>query len=74
MMAMRSADQENIRPSAKVGTRAAATQVAAKIEIGQRAEQPRRVLGQHHLLAHQAEQVAIGLNQAAGPGGAAAAP
>ena len=31
MMAMRSADQENIRPVAKVGTSAAATQVAAKI-------------------------------------------
>ncbi len=30
MMAMRSADQLNIRPVAKVGTRAAATQVAAK--------------------------------------------
>ena len=31
MMAMRSADQEKIRPVAKVGTSAAATQVAAKI-------------------------------------------
>ena len=31
MMAMRSADQLNIRPVAKVGTSAAATQVAAKI-------------------------------------------
>ena len=31
MMAMRSADQEKIRPVAKVGTSAAATQVAEKI-------------------------------------------
>ena len=31
MMTMRSADQENIRPVPNVGTRAAATQVAAKI-------------------------------------------
>ena len=31
MMAMRSADQENIKPVAKVGTSAAATQVAAKM-------------------------------------------
>ena len=31
MMTMRSADQENIRPVPKVGTNAAATQVAAKI-------------------------------------------
>ncbi len=31
MMAMRSADQLNMRPVAKVGTSAAATQVAAKI-------------------------------------------
>ena len=31
MMAMRSADQLNSRPVAKVGTSAAATQVAAKI-------------------------------------------
>ena len=31
MMAMRSADQEKIKPVAKVGTSAAATQVAAKI-------------------------------------------
>ena len=31
MMAMRSADQENIRPVAKVGTSEAATQVAAKM-------------------------------------------
>ena len=31
MMAMRSADQENIKPVAKVGTSAAPTQVAAKM-------------------------------------------
>ena len=40
MMAMRSADQENSSPVAKVGTSAAATQVAAKIEIGSGAKQP----------------------------------
>ena len=34
MMAMRSADQENISPVRKVGTSAAATQVAAKIRYG----------------------------------------
>ena len=74
MMAMRSADQENMSPVRKVGTSDAATQVAAKIEVGNDAEQPRGVLGQHHLLAHEPHEVAIGLDRAAAPAGAAAAP
>ena len=63
MMAMRSADQENRSPVRKVGTSEAATQVAAKIEIGNDAEQPRGVLRQHDLLAHEPHEIAIGLDQ-----------
>ena len=74
MMAIRSPDQVNIRPVAKVGTSAAATQVTAKIDVRRDAEQPRGVVGQHHFLAEQAAEVAIGLDQRRARGGVAGAP
>ncbi len=74
MMAIRSPDQVNSRPVAKVGTSAAATQVSGEDQIGRGAEQPGGVLGQHHLLAEQPAQVAIRLQQRRRRAGAAAAP
>ena len=62
-MAMRSADQEKIRPVAKVGTSAARNPGRGEDQIGDRAEQPGRVVGQHHLLAQQPDEVAIRLDQ-----------
>ena len=62
-MAMRSADQLNISPVANVGTKAAATQVPANIMIGHDAEQPRCTFRQHHLLAHESNEVAVGLDE-----------
>ncbi len=49
MMAMRSADQLNNSPIAKVGTSAAATQVVGEDDIGDDAEQPRRIVGDARL-------------------------
>ena len=43
-------------------------------QIGRGAEQPGGIVRQHHLLAEQAAQVAIGLDQRRRPGGVAAAP
>ena len=63
MMAMRSADHENMSPVAKVGTSAAATQVRGEDQVGRGAEQPRGVVGEHHLLAQQPEEVAIRLEE-----------
>ena len=48
-----SAAQLNIRPEAKVGTSAAATQVKAKMAIGRRAEEPRGVVRHARFLAHE---------------------
>ncbi len=63
VMAIRSPDQLNIRLAAKVGIRAAATQVAAKTKYGADAEQPGGVVGDHGLLAQQAAEVAVRLDQ-----------
>ena len=74
VMAIRSPDQENSRPVAKVGTSAARHPGEREDQIGRGAEQPGGVLGQHHLLAEQPAQVAIGLQQRRRRAGAAAAP
>ena len=58
-----SAAQLNMRPEAKVGTKAAATQVKAKIGVGCGAEEPGGVFGDDRFLAQQLDQVAVGLKQ-----------
>ena len=45
-----------------------------KGDIGRHAEQPRGVVGQHHFLAQQSQQIAIGLKHRRRPGDATAAP
>ena len=66
-MAMRSADHEKRSPVANVGTRAAATQVAAKHQIGHEAKQPRGAIGDDRLLAGKTDQVAVGLDERGSP-------
>ena len=62
MIAIISADQLNSSPTAKVGTSAAATQVVAKTRYGA-IRNSQDALGQHDLFAHQAQQIAVRLNQ-----------
>ena len=56
VIAIRSPDQLNSKPVAKVGTSAAATHVTAKTTYGAATRNSHYVFGQHHLLAQQALQ------------------
>ena len=74
MMAIRSADQLNSRPVREGRHQRGRDPGGGEDQIGDDAEQPGGVLRQHHLLAQQPREVAIGLEQRRAPAGAAAAP
>ncbi len=63
MMAMRSADQVNMQAGGEGRHQRGRDPGRGEDEIGGDAEQPGGVLGEHHLLAHQPHEVAVGLEQ-----------
>ena len=63
MMAMRSADQENSSPVRERRHQRGRDPGGGEDQVGNDAEQPRGIVGQHHVLAHQPHQIAIRLDQ-----------
>ncbi len=63
MMAMRSADQVNSSPVREGRHQRGRDPGGGEDQVGGDAEQPGGVVGQHHFLAQQPDEVAIGLDQ-----------
>ena len=63
MMAIRSADQLNMQAGGEGRHQRGGDPGGGEDQVGRDAEQPGGVLGQHHLLAQQPQQVAVGLQQ-----------
>ena len=63
MMAMRSADQENMQPGAEGRHQRRRDPGGGEDQIRDDAEQPRGVVRQHHLLAHEPHEIEIGLDE-----------
>ena len=74
VMAMRSAVQLNCRPRGEGRDERRRHPGGGEDHVGRAAEQPRGVLRQHHLLADEAQQIAIGLQDAAARASAGGAP
>ena len=63
MMAMRSADQREQQPGAEGRHQGGRDPGGGEDQIGDDAEQPGGVLRQHHVLAQEPRQVAVGLDE-----------
>ncbi len=62
-MAMRSADQLNMQAGGEGRHQRGGDPGGGEDQIGRGAEQPGGVVREHHLLAHEPQEIAIGLDE-----------